>query len=192
MAQRKQAEVDFTQLCARYNIWRKKWQDVRNCPWCRKPIFITKRQDGFEEAPASIVDYLCIIEGRVHWVECKGKGDHNRLPLNEISFEQNMFMNTWSGNNVPCWLYVTLGDGRRAPVGRKAWLIEWDFWYRFQYSVEQAGMKSIPWIATGRKADIYNMTDGCDGYELRWVEGGWQIPVTHPIWPVIENLEPIL
>lgn len=190
MAQRKQAEAEFAKLMNGYNVWTKKWQDVRYCPNCRKPIFMVKRAQG-EEEQATIVDYLLVISGRVHWVEVKGKGDQHRLSFSDISERQVEFMNSWSDAKVPCWIFISLGDGTRAPKGRKVWLIPWSVWLDTWDLCHYAGMKSIPWLPTNRKADLYNMTEEFPLYELTWEGGEWTIPETHPLYPDVAYLEPL-
>lgn len=187
----KQAEADFIKMASRYNIWAHKWQDVRYCPNCRKPIFMTKRMEGEDDQKASIVDYIIVTGNVLHWVECKGKGNHNRLPFKEIEPHQRRFMDSWMEKDVDCWLFVTLGNGKRAPAGRKAWFIPWGAYkYTEEKAVVEAGQKSFSWIPTKFKADVFDMTE-FDRYELHWVEGGWSIPFDHPFYPHVEDLEPL-
>jgi hypothetical protein len=176
---KKQAESDFARLCSTNNIWCHKWTDVMYCPGCHRPIFMTQHTDQKDtgEVQQSIVDYLIFTGKQPHWVECKGKGGDTRLTLTDINPKQRAFLNDWSNREVPCWLFVTLGDGA-APKHRSAWLIPWDM-FVFQESTWCQEMKSIPWHVTGRKNDIVNMEDMFERYELLWNEGGWTFPVFH-------------
>jgi penicillin-binding protein-related factor A (putative recombinase) len=176
----KQAEADFAKLCARYNIWCHKWTDVRYCPNCHKPIFVTKRtdqQDNDPETQQSIVDYLIFTGSQPHWVECKGKGGDTRLALSDINPKQRNFLSSWDDKGVPVWLFVTLGDGA-APRKRSAWLIPWSM-FIFIEETWCSDMKSIPWQVTGRKTDIISMEDSFEYYELAWDNGGWIFPNSH-------------
>jgi len=192
MAARKQAEADFAKLCKRHNIWAHKWKDVMHCPNCRRPIFMTKHTDAgdkrSEEEQESIVDYLIFTTRGAAWVECKGVGGHTRLPLKEISQKQRNFLRGFEARGVPCWLFITLGDGR-APKGRKAWLIPWETWtFQEEDLFVHYDMKSVPWMATGRKADVFNMSGCFPSYEMEWNDGGWTIPESHPITYCIADL----
>jgi penicillin-binding protein-related factor A (putative recombinase) len=188
---RKIAESDFAEMCARHNIWCHKWQDVRYCPNCRKPIFITKRTDNMDsqrpnEVQESIVDYLIFTGGIPHWVECKGTNGQTRLRIDDINPKQVNFLNSWIDRGVRCWLFVTLGDGR-APNSRHAYLIDWNAWLDTARACQEWDQISLPWMETGRKGDYYNLYDSFRSYFLDW-DKGWVIPSDHPIYKLVEGL----
>lgn len=189
MSKPKHAEGEFKTMMTLYRVWIHKWQDVRNCPHCHRAIFMTDRSEG-EKDEASIVDYQLIIDLKVHWVEVKGKPDRHRLPFKEFAKKQVNFLDSWSKAYAPCWVFVSLGTGRIP--NRKAWLIWWETFRNVAKDCKKEGMKSIPWQETGRLADVYNMTDVFEKYELIWRAGtGWIFPDNHPMLNYLEGHIPV-
>ena len=179
---RKQAETEYTRMCTRYGIWNHKFQDVRYCPYCQKPIFQTKRESNISE-DESIVDYISFVGHEGIWTECKGAPGHTRLPFAETSEKQRSFMNDFTDRGTRCFLFVTLGNGR-VPTGRKAWWILWEYYLNTERNAILYGQKSLNWILNNRSADRYTMQD-LYLWELQWVEGGWSIPEIHPMYNYI-------
>lgn len=184
---RKQAEAEFARMCKRLGIWAHKWMDVRVCPRCRLPLFVTNRDDGQEEM-GNIVDYLIFIGSQVSWVEVKGMPGHTRLPFSEISDKQRDFLDSFTSRHIRCFLFISLGDGR-APVGRKSWLVEWEHYLSTERNAVFCGQKSLNWIENNRTADRYTMQD-LTAWELTWIQGGWTIPEDHPLYLEISKLTP--
>jgi hypothetical protein len=142
-----------------------------------------------DEIQQSIVDYLIFTGSQPHWVEVKSSDD-NRLNFKEITHKQNNFMESWVKRGVLCWLFLTLGSGR-APEGRSAWLIAWDYWQEMmKFSIDH-GMKSTPW-RVAMKGDVQSLETVAHDYQLEWLFGeGWTIPTKHYIYPYIEGLRPL-
>jgi hypothetical protein len=168
----KQSESDFATLCGKNNIWCHKWRDVMYCPNCHRPIFMTQHTDQRDQSatPQSIVDYL-IFTGKVaHWVECKGKGGDVRFDFADLNPKQRSFLNDWSDKGVPCWLFLTFGEGK-APNGRKAWMIPWEYYLVVESDIAK-DRKSLSWVAA---------TVELKHFELEWGERGvgWVFPHTH-------------
>ena len=177
----KQAETEFARMCARMNIWCHKWQDVRYCPNCRKPIFQKRTSENDErprEQQESIVDYLIFVDNIPIWVECKGKGGETRFAFRDLNQQQRNFLDSWVKRGTPCYLFITLGDGK-APKGRNAWLIDYAFWYERERAYVLNGMKSLPWMYAGRKGDYFDFGD-FDSYKLAW-DSGWMISKDHAL-----------
>jgi len=158
----KQAEEDFASMCALYNIWAHKWDDVTTCGVCGSLIHKTKRVDGNDgrTVRASIVDYLIFVGNKPLWVECKGRLNTTNFPFSEIELHQRQFLHSWQDKGVDCALFLIAGLGK-AP-NRKAWFIPWSKWDEIEASL--APRKSLPWSAS-----LYN-------YRLIWERGGWKIP----------------
>lgn len=179
----KVAEADFAKMCARLNIWCHKWSNIRVCPSCGFKIFkrLSAEEDMRpEESRETIVDYLIFLGSYPSWVECKGQPGQERLPFKDIDPKQRNFLNSWTDRKVSSMLFLTLGNGRPAPKGRKAWLFPWWHWLSFEQEWIADGMKSIPWAPTKFKADTYTLSDEVyKDYELVWDYGGWMIPETH-------------
>lgn len=168
----KQAEADFARLCSTNNIWCHKWTDVMYCPNCHRPIFMTQHTDQRDQGPhqQSIVDYLIFTGSQPHWVECKGKGGDIRFDFADLSEKQRDFLNSWTDRGVPCWLFLTMGEGK-APVGRRAWMIPWEYYLVTEEDIVR-DRKSLSFVAAS--IELRN-------FELEWGERGvgWTFPHTH-------------
>jgi penicillin-binding protein-related factor A (putative recombinase) len=172
-------------MCSLLNIWAKKWQDVRYCPYCKRPIFITNRTEGQnnipEEEKESIIDYLIFTGYLPHWVECKGRPGQMRLPYKEISQKQRNFLNSWTERGVSCWLFILLGKGR-APTGKFAWLIPWGV---FSYDEDNIH-------ADDKSLSIDDMHTDYGKYELVWVpKTGFTVPLGHIFYDFCRDLPPL-
>lgn len=171
MPPNKKMENEYAKLAKTHNWWAHKWSDARRCPHCNELIFPNNTEEE------TIVDYLTFIDNHPIWVEVKGKPGHTRIPFKEISSRQRSFLNSFTERQVLCLLFIGLGPGK-APIERKAWLMTWQGWLSVEYKARKAGMKSLPWEPTNRKADVYSM-EVFKTYELRWLEG-WELPAAHP------------
>lgn len=165
---RKRDESEFKKLMTSLDIWAHKWSDVRRCPRCHAPIYVTQRIEGEEEEEkSSIVDYLIFVGAIPAWVECKQTGT-NTFPLDYIQPHQIRFMNDWTERGLQNWLFLLMGEGR-APRGRWGYLIPWQEWTE-KVSEEKLGRKSL----TAAEAAI--LFGHC---ELVY-KGGWSLPPGHP------------
>lgn len=200
----KQAEREFANMCGRMNIWCKKWEDVRYCPnsvicekcghkqRCGKLIYMTDRDQAVEHE--SIVDYIIFVGSHVMWVECKGAPGQTRFAFNELTEKQYSFLRDFRyGRKVTAAIFVTLGT--QIP-DRYAWLIPIQEWDKEIETLEATTkMKSIPYLATNRKADKANMKDLFPKYELQWIQNtGWVISPTHQLAiaiPEVLSLPPL-
>lgn len=184
----KESESEFARMCAKLNIWCKKWQDVRYCPNCRKPIFMTRRTDVHDtEQTESIVDYLIFMGAVPMWVECKGKPGHARFPLGEITVKQAQFQLSWIERGVKTSLFVSFGPGR-APAGRGAWWIDWIAWRSAAKLLLQHNQKSLPWNPEMLLPREVLSMDSFSAWQLTWQDGGWTVPHGHPYYQLVAEL----
>ena len=172
----KRAEAEFAKMCAHHNIWAHKWRDVRYCPHCQKPIFMTKRMEGpdtgKDEEQRAIIDYLIFVGSAPHWIEVKGQPILARFNFVDIQPHQRRFMDDWIDRGVGAWLYLQMG-ARKDPRsgGRFAWLIYWPEYLR----VEEELLQSRKSINLEQALELFRKD-----MALEWQVGtGWVIPEGH-------------
>lgn len=174
--QKKQSEADFAKIMGYLNVdtngyfWSHKWADMRYCPHCRTLLY--KTEDN--------VDYTIIGGNIAGLVECKQDNERFSFANEEAGIrpKQREFLNEWSKQNRPCFLFLELGNGN-APKARHAWLIPWVHWLIFESKLEERGMKSLPWTVT-KRSNEFNAISLLGEYELDWIPTvGFQIPKDH-------------
>lgn len=176
----KQAEREFVKMAASLNWWCHKWEDVRYCPNCHSPIYMTKRDQAVEGE--SIVDYLVFMGWLPMWIECKGQPGDTRIAFKDITPKQIDFLVSFNGRKVLSALFITLG--KRIP-DRFAWLISIGAWNEAVIKAEANGAKSFNYK---KDMDIF------EPYKLVWENGQWKVSETHPLvtkYPFILSLPPL-
>jgi penicillin-binding protein-related factor A (putative recombinase) len=170
------AEMEFKQLANRLGWWSHKWQDVRYCPNCHQPIFVTRRMQGEAEQRSSIVDYLVFIGSTPMWVECKG-GHVDRIAFNELEDHQKRFLADWEKRGVEAWLFFLIGKNRinAKMKPRKAYFFPYYIWEQIEHQ-----------ISDNRKSLNYDLMQIYLGeYELVFESGSWLIPTTHVMGEIV-------
>ena len=189
-------EDEFRKFCNALNVRFEKKPDMRKCWRCGAPAF-QKRTDDEEETnregeivtpgpKPSRPDFLMLIHGRYAWVECKSGHDSFAWASDEnhggkgIRTGQRLWLNREREDGIPCFLFISLGDGR-APEGRDAYMITWVRWLEVEKDLIKEDMKSISWMRNTRKTSIFNMRDEFDyTYRLKWKANvGWVLGPYH-------------
>lgn len=176
--QRKQNESELGAMFRRYHFHTRKSRDrgyvscpnchrpVKVCPYCQKDMLLNKAE--------TLPDF--IVSWRFVYVE--GKGAEDRWDFTtSITPTQRRVM---AEDGVDGWLFLEIGTGR-APNGREAYLVPWDFWCKTEELLEEHAVKSI--IFEGGSRSKNPTAKQCfPTYDLKWKGGGWIIPAGHPFW----------
>jgi penicillin-binding protein-related factor A (putative recombinase) len=180
---KKLSESDFAKIMGKLTtetngyFWSHKWEDKRYCPFCHSLLY---KSD-------SNVDYTIIAGNVAGLVECKQDPERFYFSNDESGIRPNQreFLNEWSKQNRPCFLFLELGDGS-APKERQAWLIPWVHWLIFESKLEERGMKSLPWKVTKRSQE-FSAIPLLWEYELEWVKKeGFHIPENHIFFEIFK------
>jgi len=138
-------------------------------------------------------DYTWLLPPRGGYLEVKG-ADSN-FSFSEISDKQRYWLTygppeaeiVWPGWKDVNFLWLFMGTARvgASENGRRAWMIPWRDWLKFELQCWEAGLKglaySMPHKLEHREAGL----SACEllrQYEVYWNHGAWDIHMDHPFW----------